>query len=57
MKANHNKQPSTKALSTLFIIKSKIQNESKSQQSLTDLAVSRSCLSLSQRYKMKANHN
>ena len=41
----------------LFINMSKIQNESKSQQSLVAILYIKSCLSICQRYKMKANHN
>ena len=36
---------------------SKIQNESKSQQLERQLKYVGSCLSICQRYKMKANHN
>jgi len=41
----------------LFIIKSKIQIESKSQLVISSTQEPLGCLSLNQRYKLKANHN
>ena len=44
-------------MSMVFISKSKIQFESKSQRCLDPVALGRGCLSVSQRYNLKANHN
>ena len=41
----------------LFINTSKIQFESKSQQDATSIERWNSCLSIRQRYNLKANHN
>jgi hypothetical protein len=41
----------------VFINKSKIHFESKSQQVFFPAAVGNGCLSISQRYILKANHN
>ena len=41
----------------LFISKSKIQSESKSQQKIELHFYNAGCLSVNQRYNLKANHN
>jgi len=41
----------------LFINKSKIQFESKSQQFDANISLTDCCLSINQRYNLKANHN
>jgi len=41
----------------VFISKSKIQSESKSQRICGEMLTGSRCLSVSQRYNLKANHN
>ena len=57
MKANHNGDDMIIWYYELFINTSKIQNESKSQRKRNDSYSCKCCLSIRQRYKMKANHN
>ena len=57
MKANHNYEEHKEELEQVFINKSKIHFESKSQPYYLAPTVKKWCLSISQRYILKANHN
>ena len=57
LKANHNLIRMETIQAKVFINKSKIHFESKSQHKQSGLADQTRCLSISQRYILKANHN
>src|SRR3989339_567880 len=57
LKANHNSCCLFVIYLKLFISKSKIHFESKSQLTIDQILRRFSCLSVSQRYILKANHN